>query len=492
VWSGGGAILKTRDLVLGLAVAGSILAISVPLTARGAPSAPSFVQIDAGYAHTCAITSRGGVKCWGANSHGQLGNDTRRLSRVPVDVIGLERGVKAISAGGSHTCAVTSTGRAKCWGRNLTGQLGNGSTKSSRTPVDVVGLASGIKAIATGDFHSCALTSRGGMKCWGANNEGQLGNGSRTERHTPVDVIGLQSGVSTIAAGVQRSCAVTSAGAAMCLGLSRPAPARGLENGVKEISIGWSSVSPGVGTGVLICALMRSGAVKCLRGGPLPTDVSGLGSGVRALDTGELFNCAVTSGGWAKCWGQNRSGQLGIGSRTDRPVPADVIGLGRGVTAITTGGQHSCALTSRGKIKCWGKNSSGELGNGVKSYGVSTKPVNVVAAPSGSSGGQSGPSRTYRLRWPPRPVQTATYNLTFNSVRPRAISLRVYGITVPRGLGISFLVACEHRGPAALSWDWKQRGSAVRVTVKMTTGHCFRPGQQVAGTYASVNFRLMR
>src|SRR5215211_5624544 len=120
---------------------------------------------------------------------------------------------------------------------------------------------------------------------------------------------------------------------------------------------------------------------------------------------------------------------------------------------------------------------------------VVARPVEVVAAPSRSTAGEAS-RRTYRLRWPSRPGQRATYNLTLNSVRPRAISLRVYGIRVPRGFGISFLVACEHRGPAAVSWDWKQRGSAVRITVNMTTGKCYRPGPQVAGTSAALTFRF--
>lgn len=113
----------------------------------------------------------------------------------------------------------------------------------------------------------------------------------------------------------------------------------------------------------------------------------------------------------------------------------------------------------------------------------------VLAAPARSTAGEAS-RRTYRLRWPSRPGQRATYNLTLNSVRPRAISLRVYGIRVPRGFGFDFLVACEHRGPAAVSWDWKQRGSAVRITVNMTTGKCYRPGPQVAGTSAALTFRL--
>lgn len=151
-----------------------------------------------------------------------------------------------------------------------------------------------------------------------------------------------------------------------------------------------------------------------------------------------------------------------------------VLGLGvAGILAI------SMPLTASGAL------SAPSLGQA----SGSTRPVEVVAAPSRSTAGEAS-RRTYRLRWPSRPGQRATYNLTLNSVRPRAISLRVYGIRVPRGFGIYFLVACEHRGPAAVSWDWKQRGSAVRITVNMTTGKCFRPGPQVAGTSAALTFRL--
>ena len=127
-------------------------------------------------------------------------------------------------------------------------------------------------------------------------------------------------------------------------------------------------------------------------------------------------------------------------------------------------------------------------------------PLTASGAPFASSAAQTrgwtAPStaeasrRTYRLRWPARPGQRTTYTLTLNSVRPRAISLRVYGIGVPRGFGFDFLVACEHRGPAALNWDWKQRGSAVRITVKMITGKCYRPGPQVAGTTVALDIRL--
>jgi len=353
-----------------------------PPTSSPPAVSPAITAIAAGGDHTCALTSGGGVKCWGANQYGQLGNGTTTQTAVPVavDVSGLASGVTAISAGGVHTCALTSGGGVKCWGANY-----------GSVPVDVAGLASGVAAIAAGYEHTCAVTSGGGVKCWGANYQAQLGNGTTTDSLTPVDVSGFASGVSAIAAGSSHTCALTSGGGVKCWGYngsgqtgdlstslsSVPVDVPGLTRGVTAIAAGFAHT----------CALTSGGGVKCwgsnyvgelgigtTTGSSVPVDVSGLARGVSAI-AASRHTCALTSGGGVECWGDNYHGQLGNGTTTNSSVPVDVSGLASGDSAIAAGEWHTCALTSGGGVKCWGDNYFGQLGIGAPCD--SSVPVDV-------------------------------------------------------------------------------------------------------------------
>jgi alpha-tubulin suppressor-like RCC1 family protein len=347
---------------------------------RGASAPVSATAIAGGLGFSCALTSTGGVKCWGTNGQDELGNGQDSDSGSPVDVAGLSRGVTAIASGLRHSCALTTAGGVKCWGANISGALGDGTTtRRPRRVVDVFGLTSGVTAIATGSDHSCALMSTGGVKCWGSNRFGELGDGTTSDRLTPVDVLGLSRGVTAIAAGGFHSCALVSAGGVKCWGGKdlTPVDVFGL-SGVTAITVGSTHN----------CALTSSRGVKCwgqndngqlgdgTTGNRLtPVDVVGL-SAVTAIAAGTAHNCALTSTGGVKCWGLNDNGQLGDGTTGNRLTPVDVLSVSGGVTAIAAGAFHSCALTSTGGVKCWGVNSSGELGDGTTTN--RTRPVSVI------------------------------------------------------------------------------------------------------------------
>ena len=331
-----------RRLLLAYAAL-ALLAISGSAASAG----PKATGVAAGGFHSCAVTGTGGAKCWGSNQSGELGDGTTSEHHTPVDVSGLTSGVGALTAGFSHTCALTTSSGVKCWGGNLFGQLGDGTSNTRLAPVDVSGLTSGAVAVAAGNSHTCALTNAGGVKCWGNNGSGQLGGCPAPACSSPVDVSGLTSGVAAIATGFAHTCALTSVGGVKCWGL----------NNYGQLGDGTTTDSS------------------------TPVDVSGLTSGVAAIGAGDYHTCAVTTGGGVKCWGFNNYGQLGDGSTTDRPAPTDVSGLAGGMRAVSAGGFHTCALTSSAGIKCWGSNGGGELGDGTTADRHT--PVDVVGLASG-------------------------------------------------------------------------------------------------------------
>jgi alpha-tubulin suppressor-like RCC1 family protein len=169
--------------------------------------------IAAGTNHTCAVYTSGGttggVKCWGLNGDGQLGDNATTDQTSPVSVIitsggTLLTGASKLAAGFSHTCVLTTSGGAKCWGASSDGQLGTGNTTWYKMPTDVNGLTSGVTAIVAGGYHSCAISS-GAVKCWGRNSAGELGNNSTSNSSTPVQSI--SSGAANIALGKYFTCA---------------------------------------------------------------------------------------------------------------------------------------------------------------------------------------------------------------------------------------------------------------------------------------------
>ena len=174
--------------------------------------------IAAGYLHSCAVTTAGAAKCWGDNQSGQIGDRTYTTRKIPTDVFGLGAGIAAVAAGRYHTCAQTTGGGALCWGYNSYGQLGNGTTTTAAQPAAVSGLASGVAALTLGGGRTCARMTGGAATCWGDNYWGGIGDGTTTNRLAPTAVLGLESGVASLATGEMHTCAVTTGGAALCWG----------------------------------------------------------------------------------------------------------------------------------------------------------------------------------------------------------------------------------------------------------------------------------
>ena len=307
---------------------GNTTQITSPEPVVGLP-AGGVAAITASLDHTCALlNNHQAIYCWGKNAHGQLGtgavSSTPSLSPVSVLItLTIGTSITAISAGAQHTCALLSNNRVECWGDGSLGQMGNNLPNQSQNPIPglVDGLTNAIAISAGGKAdsgHTCALTSAGGVVCWGGNAYGQLGDGTTTDRNTPVGVSGLSSGVLALDVGVNHSCALLTDHTVRC----------------------WGSDSSGqLGDGIFAFSTT-------------PIDVSSFTGGVSLVGTGDRNTCALVSGQvW--CWGNNSNGQLGDGSDTNRPAPTLVTGLTGTVSAIDSGMNQTCAIVDNG-VQCWG------------------------------------------------------------------------------------------------------------------------------------------
>jgi len=301
-----------------------------PILVEGLPAVKAIAAPPDGQ-HICVLTRSGDVKCWGYNSDGELGTGTTESAYAPVDVIGLDGKVIAISAGLKHSCAVLENGSIQCWGNNAYGKLGNGTTESSLTPISVLGITDAT-AIALGQQFSCAITRGGRVKCWGDTY--YLGTASTGNGAIPVDIVGLSSGVISISAGTSHACVITSDGGVKCWG---------------------NSLSGGLGFS----------ETDRYAGGDAPADVVGLTSGVAAISAGGRHTCAILTDGRLMCWGENDPyGNLGIGTNTNHFLPVEVPGITQ-ATAVATGEAHTCAVVNS-EVYCWGANTAGQLGDGTQ------------------------------------------------------------------------------------------------------------------------------
>jgi alpha-tubulin suppressor-like RCC1 family protein len=329
----------------------------------GGGSLSSVIAVSAGNAHTCAVTSSNEVVCWGFNGTGELGDGSQMDRHAPVFVTDSSSmhlsGITAVSAGGHHTCALSTSGAVSCWGANNSGQLGNGSVVfQSDVALPVNGLPEPAIAISAGDAHTCAVTSSGGAWCWGSSSFGQLGNPQAVpvgvSSVTPVQVLGVNmkplTGFSSVSAGTTSTCGLIS-GLVACWGDVNPDP--------KGSALDFLGNGPPTNSSPAATVLVgpQSEASVSVNGGT---------------------TCLVSKGS-VQCWGFNSAGELGNGMMGDSPTPGTPVSGLSTATSVSVGTvDFACALTGGDAVWCWGLDSVGQLGNSGFTGPFSGVPVEVT------------------------------------------------------------------------------------------------------------------
>lgn len=359
--------------------------------------AEAYTSVTAIDTSTCGLTTSGAVRCWGDAQ--QVGDNSEweraGFRAAPIQVVGLESGIVALQGNGGLMCALTAAGEVWCWGMNYVDVLTQPELPATvMAPVLVTGLGGPASAISTGWDSACAIV-QGALKCWGFNRWGSVGDGTTSPRLTPTTI--LASGVTAVAGNSTSTCAVQ-AGALKCWG----------QNAEGQLGIGSRVASltptavPTLSAGVVdvttnrlttrFCARTAAGAAYCWGSGGYgaignggttrrltPTLVRGLSSGVTDITTGTYHSCALLGGG-VKCWGDDTWGQLGNASGGSTLVPRWVNGLASGVAQLSAAHHHTCAVTTAHVAKCWGL---GGLGNRARYDRIAQSPRFVAATSPG-------------------------------------------------------------------------------------------------------------
>jgi alpha-tubulin suppressor-like RCC1 family protein len=357
---------------------------SATLTAQvnAAPSRTA-VQVSGGIRFSCALTAAGAVQCWGFNGDGQLGNGGTDNSSTPAQVSGLNAGVQAIASSEDATCAITAAGTVECWGGGNIGELGQGQADLTdhRTPVAVSEVGNSVTAISASGTHFCAVTA-GEVYCWGYNWYGEV-NGIPEDQFAeskaigPVHIPGLSS-VTAVTAGDGHNCAITG-GQVKCWGNNASAElgtgeaSDTVSNPVVATVLGATQVSQVIAGAGYTCVVTTGHTARCwgytdshrlgtdvdtgeLNYTATPVTVDGLTGTTSMLGVKGVNACAVTTAGAVTCWGSVAAGDFTI------PNYLPTVAISSGISLVGPGKHHSCAVTKVGGVTCWGLNGNLQLG----------------------------------------------------------------------------------------------------------------------------------
>ncbi len=345
--------VERQSLVSSVGSLGGMLSVSLT---NASALAYANNKVATGNAQSCGILANGSLMCWGGGDQwGAQGNGLASNSNLQspswVD-LGAGLTAESVAFGQHYGCAVLSDGSLKCWGKNDDGQIGDGTSADKHSPVAVsLGAGRTADAVAMGNAHTCALLDNGSVQCWGDDTWGDLGNGAGvTDRLSPSEYVDFGAGRTAVAldVGTDHSCAVLDNGSLMCWGRDHKGQ---LGNG---------------------------GTTTADQHSPVFVDL-GTGRTAIAVSTGHIHTCAILDNGSLKCWGSDDDGRLGNGAVTgDQPSPVLVdLGTGRTAVAVVAAMYNTCAILDDGSVKCWGGDSYGQLGNGASITANQPSPVSV-------------------------------------------------------------------------------------------------------------------